>query len=50
VRAWSELFGLISFELFGHLTGSVLDGDRFFRIACEKMAGELGILRVAADA
>ena len=50
VRAWSELFGLISFELFGHLTGSVLDGDRFFRIACEKMAVELGILRVAADA
>ena len=50
VRAWSELFGLISFELFGHLKGTVLDGDRFFRIACERMAAELGILRVRADA
>jgi AcrR family transcriptional regulator len=50
VRAWSELFGLISFEIFGHLKGSVLDGDRFFRIACERMAAELGILRVGADA
>jgi AcrR family transcriptional regulator len=50
VRAWSELFGLISFELFGHLKGTVLDGDRFFRIACERMAAELGILRVRTDA
>jgi AcrR family transcriptional regulator len=50
IRAWIELFGLISFELFGHLTGSVLDGDRFFRIACERMARELGMLGIAAHA
>jgi AcrR family transcriptional regulator len=50
VRAWSELFGLVSFELFGHLKGSVLDGDRFFEVACDRMANSLGIQRVGADA
>jgi len=50
VRAWSELFGLISFELYGHLKGSVRDGDTFFRVACERMAQELGILRIPVDA
>jgi hypothetical protein len=50
VRAWTELFGLISFELFGHLKGSVADGDVFFRIACDRMAGALGIVGVGADA
>jgi AcrR family transcriptional regulator len=50
VRAWTELFGLISFELFGHLKGSVLDGDVFFRTACDRMAGALGIVGVGVDA
>jgi AcrR family transcriptional regulator len=30
LMAWAELFGLISFELFGHLVGSVTDDDAFF--------------------
>ena len=50
VRAWTELFGLISFELYGHLKGSVLDGDAFFRIACDRMASTLGIVGVGVDA
>ena len=50
VRSWSELFGLISFELYGHLMGSVLDGDTFFRIACERMAEALGIIKVGVHA
>jgi len=28
--AWTELFELISFELFGHLLGSAIDHDALF--------------------
>jgi len=41
--AWLELFGFVSFELFGHLVGSVGDGDTFFRLLCERIAITLGI-------
>jgi len=43
VVAWVELFGFVSFELFGHLVGSVDDGDTFFRFLCERMAVMIGI-------
>ncbi|MGY1794796.1 TetR/AcrR family transcriptional regulator [Geodermatophilus sp. SYSU D00525] len=38
--AWSALFGTVSFELFGHLVGSVEDADRYF----ERAVAELGAL------
>jgi AcrR family transcriptional regulator len=43
IIAWVELFGFVSFELFGHLVGSVDDGDTFFRVVCERVAGTIGI-------
>lgn len=43
VAAWVELFGLISFELFGHLVGSVADNDAFFSAGVEEMCGRLGL-------
>ena len=41
--AWSALFGAISFELFGHLVGSVIDTDRWFDRAMGEVAGTLGL-------
>ena len=41
--AWSSLFGLVSFELFGHFTGAVTDAERFFDDAVCDLAGLLGI-------
>lgn len=43
ILAWVDLFGYISFELFGHLHGSIDDGDAFFRIACERSAASIGV-------
>jgi hypothetical protein len=40
--AWTELFGLISFELFGHLVGSVTDDDAFFDRAIELVGRFVG--------
>ncbi|HEY8081724.1 MAG TPA: TetR/AcrR family transcriptional regulator [Acidimicrobiales bacterium] len=45
ILAWVELFGLVSFELFGHLVGSVADPDAFFRSASERIATSIGITR-----
>jgi AcrR family transcriptional regulator len=36
--AWTQLFGMISFELFGQLVGSVDPSDQFFGYAVEQMA------------
>ncbi|MGY1630117.1 TetR/AcrR family transcriptional regulator [Geodermatophilus sp. SYSU D01186] len=41
--AWSGLFGTISFELFGHLVGSVEDAERYFDVAMGELAGLLGL-------
>ena len=41
--AWSALYGAISFELFGHFVGSVLDADRWFDRAMGELAGMLGL-------
>jgi AcrR family transcriptional regulator len=43
IIAWVELFGFVSFELFGHLVGTVDNGDTFFRRVCERVAVTIGI-------
>jgi AcrR family transcriptional regulator len=43
IMAWTQLFGMISFELFGHLVGSVDPGEQFFDHACHTMADLLGL-------
>lgn len=40
---WSALFGAVSFELFGHFTGSVADADAFFDDAVRDLAGLVGL-------
>ncbi|MGY1744416.1 TetR/AcrR family transcriptional regulator [Blastococcus sp. SYSU D00695] len=41
--AWSAVYGAVSFELFGHLTGSVADGDRFFDEAMRALGRLIGL-------
>jgi AcrR family transcriptional regulator len=41
--AWSALFGAVSFELFGHFAGSVIDADTFFDDAMADLADLLGL-------
>ena len=43
--AWTQLFGMISFELFGHLVGSVDPTEPFFDYAVEQFADLLGLSR-----
>lgn len=43
VAAWSALFGSISFELFGHLVGSVSDNKRYFDGVVDHLAVDLGL-------
>jgi AcrR family transcriptional regulator len=41
--AWSALFGVVNFELFGHFTGSVADADAFFDDAVRDLAALVGL-------
>jgi AcrR family transcriptional regulator len=41
--AWTQLFGMISFELFGQLVGSVDPSDEFFAHALARMARFVGL-------
>jgi AcrR family transcriptional regulator len=41
--AWTQLFGMISFELFGQLVGSADPADAFFGYAVNQMAGFIGL-------
>lgn len=41
--AWTQLFGMVSFELFGHLVGSVHPSEEFFAHATEQMADFVGL-------
>lgn len=41
--AWTQLFGMISFELFGQLVGSVDPSDEFFANATARMAELVGL-------
>ncbi|WP_405809895.1 TetR/AcrR family transcriptional regulator [Streptomyces sp. NBC_00210] len=45
VGAWSQLFGLISFELFGQFNRVVEDRDAFFAHAAGRLAHEVGLRR-----
>jgi len=38
LMVWSQIFGCISFELFGHYKGSVRNANRFFSIVVEEAA------------
>ncbi|MEU3983207.1 TetR/AcrR family transcriptional regulator [Streptomyces sp. NPDC026672] len=40
---WMQLFGMVSFELFGHLAGALEPADGFFAYAVEEMADYLGL-------
>ena len=44
--AWMQLFGMVSFELFGHTKGVIDDHDAFFADRVDALADELGL---AAD-
>ncbi|MFE7757977.1 TetR/AcrR family transcriptional regulator [Streptomyces sp. NPDC057418] len=51
VAAWAQLFGLISFEIFGQFTRLVEERDLFFRRASHELARSVGLLDGrAADA
>jgi hypothetical protein len=41
--AWTQLFGMVSFELFGQLVGSVDPSDDFFEYAIGEMAALVGL-------
>ena len=41
--AWTQLFGMISFELFGQFVGSTDPADEFFCYAAERMADFVGM-------
>ena len=47
VIAWTQLFGMISFELFGQLVGTMDPADEFFEEATDQMADFLGLPRTA---
>ena len=41
--AWTQLFGMVSFELFGQFVGSADPADAFFAYAVEQMADFVGL-------
>jgi AcrR family transcriptional regulator len=43
LMSWTQLFGAISFELFGQYVGSVDPSDDFFAYSSERMADFVGI-------
>jgi AcrR family transcriptional regulator len=43
VIAWTQLFGMISFELYGQLVGTMDPADEFFAHAATQMADFLGL-------
>lgn len=43
ITAWTQLYGMISFELFGHLVGSMDPTEGFFQYAVEQMADFIGL-------
>ena len=45
ILAWITIYGLVSFELFGHLVGSVVEPGRFFEHSLEELADRLELPR-----
>ncbi|WP_350279822.1 TetR/AcrR family transcriptional regulator [Kribbella sp. HUAS MG21] len=43
IIVWTQLFGMISFELFGQLVGSMDPADEFFASASRQMAAFVGL-------
>jgi hypothetical protein len=43
LMVWSTIFGTISFELFGHLKGSVSNFEGYFEQTTLRLAGDLGL-------
>ena len=43
IMAWTTIFGTLSFELWGHLVGSVSDYDAYFAQVIARLAADLGI-------
>ena len=43
VHAWTSLFGLINFELFGHTHNVVVADERFFTASTARLAGQVGL-------
>jgi AcrR family transcriptional regulator len=43
LTAWTQLFGMISFELFGQFVGALEPADAFFGYAVEQMASFIGL-------
>jgi hypothetical protein len=41
--AWTQLFGMISFELFGQFVGALEPADPFFGYTVERMADYVGL-------
>src|SRR5258705_109109 len=48
IMAWTQLFGSISFELFGQFVGSVAPTDTFFAYTTQQMADFVGLRSTAA--
>lgn len=48
LAAWSHLFGLISFELFGQFVGTVADNRVYFEAVMRNWAAQLGLTGAAA--
>ncbi|WP_405851970.1 TetR/AcrR family transcriptional regulator [Streptomyces sp. NBC_00090] len=44
VAAWSQLFGLVSFEVFGQFHRVVEDRDAFFTTAARRLGQDVGLL------
>ncbi|MFE0641124.1 TetR/AcrR family transcriptional regulator [Streptomyces sp. NPDC058877] len=44
VAAWAQLFGLVSFEVFGQFHRVVEDRDAFFSAAARRLGQEVGLL------
>jgi AcrR family transcriptional regulator len=43
MTVWAQLFGALSFELFGRLTNGITDYDAYFDYQLKAMAGYLGL-------
>ena len=43
ITAWSQLFGLLTFELFGQTRNFVSDDEALFRVAATSMAASIGL-------
>ena len=44
VFTWTQIFGFVSFELFGHLVGTVRHGDVTFDLLIEQTGDLIGLV------